>query len=225
MLRGTIGKPTSNPEKSMSTYDDILENNRRWAARMRQENPGLFDELAVGQKPDILYIGCSDSRACPDSMLDVVPGTVFTHRNIANVVPHTDVNVQSVIEYAVAVLKVKHIVVCGHTACGGVAAAMQPQDLGVLNPWLRQIRDVYHAHAEELTSLDESARYDRLIALNVAAQCTNVLKAPSVQQRFLDGDPPSIHGWVYDVGTGLVQDLELDFSGDVDAIQKRFRLA
>jgi len=205
-------------------YRQVFDNNRRWVAEMKGKDASFFDELAKGQRPEILYVGCADSRVPANQVMGVDPGNVFVHRNVANLVLHTDMNLQSVLEYAVNHLRVKHIVVCGHTGCGGVKAAMQNADLPELNPWLRAIRDVYHAHLEELSALDEDARYDRLIRLNVEEQCRNVIRSASVQKRWASEALPEVHGWVFDLGSGLLEDLELDFSDELAGLKKVYGL-
>lgn len=161
----------------------IFENNQAWVQSKLNIDNQYFENLSKGQSPEILYIGCSDSRVTAEDMMGATPGDVFVHRNIANMVPNTDLNVMSVIDYAVTHLKVKHVVVCGHYFCGGVKAAMESSDLGVLNPWLRNIRDVYRIHKNELNAIeDEDARYKRLVELNVQEQCINVIKTAQVQK-------------------------------------------
>ena len=194
----------------------IFENNKNWIAKKLQSDVKYFEKLADGQTPEFLYIGCSDSRVSAEDLMGLEPGQVFVHRNIANMVPNTDHNSMSVINYAVASLKVNHIVVCGHYGCGGVLAAMQQADLGILNPWLRNIRDVFRLHRNELDAIeDEDQKYRRLVELNVQEQCINVIKTAEVQranrQRNL-----KVYGWVFDIHTGNLIDLNID----VDAIFK-----
>lgn len=153
------------------------------------------------------------------------PGEVFTTRNIANLVPNTDLSVMTVINYAVRHLKVKHIVVCGHYGCGGVKAAMMPADMGILNPWLRNIRDVYRLHEKELDAIPEPKRYDRLVELNVIEQCRNVIKTAAVQQSYEKEGFPIVHGWVFDVNDGLLKDLEVDFAAMLQGIKKIYNLS
>ena len=194
----------------------IFENNKNWIEKKLQSDDKYFEKLADGQTPEFLYIGCSDSRVSAEDLMGLEPGQVFVHRNIANMVPNTDLNSMSVINYAVASLKVNHIVVCGHYGCGGVLAAMQQADLGILNPWLRNIRDVFRLHRNELDAIeDEDQKYRRLVELNVQEQCINVIKTAEVQranrQRNL-----KVYGWVFDIHTGNLIDLNID----VDAIFK-----
>lgn len=193
-------------------YRRIFANNRKWVASKLDSDPQYFEKLAQGQSPEVLYIGCSDSRITAEELMGAQPGEVFVHRNIANIVAPTDLNALSVIEYAVAHLSVKHIVVCGHHECGGVRAAMQPKDLGILNPWLRNVRDVYRVHLDELESIrDEQARYRRLVELNVEEQCVNVIKTAVVQRSYLANGYPRVHGCVFDIRTGELVDLKIDF--------------
>lgn len=209
----------------MTTYQDIFENNRRWVASKTATDKEFFQKLANEQKPDYLYIGCSDSRVPTNEIMGLDAGEVFVHRNIANMVVNADLNVMSVINYAVRHLQVKHIIVCGHYNCGGVKAAMQSVDLGLLNPWLRNIRDVYRLHKEELNSIeDEHARYNRLVELNVQEQCINVIKTAAVQQSYIDNHFPTVHGWVYDLNNGQLIDLKIDFEGVLHEIQEIYDL-
>lgn len=209
----------------MVPYDRIFENNRKWAETRRLQDPQYFTQLAKDQRPDYLYIGCSDSRVPADVIMGVEPGDVFVHRNIANIVANTDLNAAAVIEYAVVVLQVKHVIVCGHYNCGGVQAAMRPRDLGILNPWLRNIRDVYRLHKDELNGIpDEHARYDRLVELSVIEQCINVVKTAAVQHSYLKRGYPLVHGLVFDLRTGLIKDLGINFEDHLRAIQEIYNL-
>lgn len=209
----------------MITYEEIFENNKKWAEEKIESNPAFFDRLAQNQNPDYLYIGCSDSRVTAEEVMGAAPGEVFVHRNIANLVATIDLNAISVISYAVQYLDVKHIVVCGHYGCGGVKAAMQQSDMGILNPWLRNIRDVYRLHVDELNSiLDLEERYDRLVELNVQEQCINVSKLAVVQKAYLKNQYPSVHGWVFDMRNGMLKDLKLDFKKILSEIQKIYDL-
>jgi carbonic anhydrase len=209
----------------MTKYDEIFENNRRWIASKTATDKEFFEKLANEQRPDYLYIGCSDSRVPTNEIMGLDAGEVFVHRNIANLVNNTDLNVMAVINYAVRHLQVKHIVVCGHYNCGGVKAAMQPADLGLLNPWLRNIRDVYRLHKEELNAIqDEHARYNRLVELNVQEQCVNVIKTAAVQQSYLQNQFPTVHGWVYDLRNGELKDLKIDFERVLHEIQEIYDL-
>jgi carbonic anhydrase len=202
----------------------IFENNQTWIANKLASNKAYFQDLARGQRPEILYIGCSDSRVTAEDLMGIQPGEAFVHRNIANMVPNTDLNVMSVINYAVAHLKVNHIVVCGHYGCGGVKAAMQSADLGLLNPWLRNIRDVYRIHQKELLEItDEEKRYDRLVELNVQEQCINVIKTADVQRAYIDRGM-QVHGWIFDLHTGKLIDLKIDFQQILMGIMEIYRL-
>lgn len=209
----------------MASYKQIFENNKTWVAKMTESNADYFDRLAKDQHPDYLYIGCSDSRVPANEITGLEPGDVFVHRNVANLVNNTDLNVMSAINYAVRHLQVKHIIVCGHYNCGGVKAAMTPVDLGILNPWLRVIRDVYRTHREELNAItDEHARYNRLVELNVQEQCINIIKTAAVQKSYLENKFPIVHGWVFDLKTGLLKDLEIDFPKILSEIQEIYNL-
>lgn len=207
-----------------NSYEGIFENNKKWVKGKLADNPNYFHDLAKTQHPDYLYIGCSDSRATAEELMGVGPGEVFVHRNIANVVNTLDMSSTAVIQYAVEHLKVKHIIVCGHYNCGGVKAAMTSQDLGLLNPWLRNIRDVYRLHQEELDSVDADKKYDRLVELNVQEQCINVIKMACVQERYILDEYPIVHGWVFDLRTGKIIDLEIDFEKILKDIQKIYNL-
>lgn len=207
------------------SYEEIFKNNRRWIESKLKENKDFFKELAEAQNPEFLYIGCSDSRVTAEELMGVKPGQVFVHRNIANVVNAIDMNVASVIQYAVEHLRVKHIVICGHYHCGGVKSAMTAQDLGLLNPWLRNIRDVYRLHQDELDAIeDEDKRYDRLVELNVQEQCINVIKTAAVQKRYIEEGIPWVHGWVFDLKNGKLIDLKIDFHKIMKDIQKIYDL-
>ena len=202
----------------------IFSNNRAWIAERISGDKDYFTNLGKGQSPEILYIGCSDSRVSSEDLMGVQPGDVFVHRNIANMVPNTDLNVMSVINYAVIHLKVKHVVVCGHYSCGGVKAAMQSKDLGLLNPWLRNIRDVYRLHKVELDKIEcEDKKYDRLVELNVQEQCINVLKTADVQQAIRERSI-TVHGWVWDIHTGELIDLKIDFNKILKDIREIYDL-
>ncbi len=203
----------------------IFENNKKWIAGKLSQDGHYFENLAKGQNPEILYIGCADSRVTAEDLMGMQPGEVFVHRNIANMVPNTDLSAMSVINYAVSHLKVDHVVVCGHYNCGGVKAAMQPADLGILNPWLRNIRDVYRIHQEELDLItDETAKYNRLVELNVQEQCINVIKTSDVQKAYRER-AFTVHGWVFDIQSGKLIDLKIDFQAILDEIMEIYRLS
>ena len=204
--------------------NQVFSNNQKWIAEKLKVDPEFFEKLAKGQSPDILYIGCSDSRVTAEELMGVNPGEVFVHRNIANMVISIDLNVMSVLNYAVKHLKVNHIVVCGHYFCGGVKAAMESEDLGILNPWLRNIRDVYRLHKMELNALPEgNARYDRLVELNVQEQCINLLKTAAVQTAYKKRGL-QVHGWVFDIKTGRLIDLKIDFDKELKDIMEIYAL-
>ncbi len=209
----------------MVTYDQIFENNKKWVAEMNPRDSDFFEKLAREQTPDYLYIGCSDSRVPANEIMGLEPGNVFVHRNVANLVNNTDLNVMAVINFAVKHLDVKHIIVCGHYNCGGVKAAMIPKDMGILNPWLRTIRDVYRMHAAELDAItDEQQRYNRLVELNVKEQATNVIKTANVQKCYQQKGYPIVHGWVFDLHSGILIDLDINFKAILKDIQKIYDL-
>ncbi len=209
----------------MNSYQQLFENNKKWVAQKKEGHPNFFEELAKEQKPEFLYIGCSDSRVPANEIMGLEPGDVFVHRNIANVVNSIDLNCMSVINYAVVHLKVQYIIVCGHYNCGGVKAAMEPRDLGILNPWLRNIRDVYRHHQEELDRIaDDTKRYNRLVELNVVEQCINVIKTAEVQQCYKANGFPKVAGWVFDLHNGDLIDLNIDFEEQLEKIQKIYNL-
>jgi len=202
----------------------IFDNNQRWVKEKIKTDKDYFKKLSLGQNPHILYIGCSDSRVSTEELMGAQPGEVFVHRNIANMVPNTDMSAMSVINYAVTQLKVQHIVVCGHYYCTGVKAAMQSADLGILNPWLRNIRDVYRLHKAELdTVTDEEEKYKRLVELNVQEQCVNVIKTSDVQKAIKERHL-TVHGWVFDVHSGALIDLKIDFEKILENIMEIYKI-
>ena len=206
-------------------YQDVFERNRQWVRQRTDEDPAFFEKLAADQSPNFLFIGCSDSRVPASTIMGVDPGAVFVHRNVANVVFNTDVNALSTIHYAVDHLKVDHVVVCGHYGCGGIEAALQSRDLGILNGWLREIRDVYRLHREELDAIEDlEARKRRLVELNVREQCLNIIKTAVIQRNYLQRGAPQVHGWVYNLSTGLLQDLEIPFEQLLDKVREIYRL-
>lgn len=208
----------------MDRIDLIFENNKQWIEEKLKISENYFKDLAVGQNPEFLYIGCSDSRVTAEDLMGVQPGEVFIHRNVANLVNNVDLSVMTVINYAIRHLKVNHVVVCGHYNCGGVKAAMQPKDLGILNPWLRSIRDVYRMHKDELNKIvDEEARYNRLVELNVQEQCVNLIKTAAVQEAHLERNL-MVHGWVFDIHTGKLIDLKIDFPKILKNIMEIYKL-
>lgn len=205
-------------------FDKVFKNNEDWIKKQLAVSESYFDDLGKGQKPELLYIGCSDSRVTAEDLMGLGPGEVFVHRNIANMVISIDLNVMSVVNYAVDHLKVDHIVVCGHYGCGGVKAAMQSADLGILNPWLRNIRDVYRIHKLELNSITcEEKKYDRLVELNVKEQCVNLIKTAAVQKAYRDRGL-TVHGWVFDVHTGKLIDLKINFEKYLHDIMEIYHL-
>jgi carbonic anhydrase len=209
----------------MTAYEQLFENNKKWIASMKEKDADFFEKLSQDQTPEFLYIGCSDSRVPANEIMGLEPGEVFVHRNVANIVASVDLNVMSVINYAVAHLNVKHIIVCGHYNCGGVKAAMTPKDMGILNPWLRNIRDVYRLHQAELDGIqDEHERYNRLVELNVQEQAINVIKTAVVQKSYVKNKYPMVHGWVFDLKTGVLKDLRINFTEVLKDIQKIYDL-
>jgi carbonic anhydrase len=206
------------------TTTEVFEKNKSWINNKLSQDANYFENLSKGQRPDILYIGCSDSRVTAEELMGAGPGEVFVHRNIANMVSNLDLSSASVINYAVKHLKVKHVVVCGHYYCGGVKAAMDSVDLGILNPWLRNIRDVYRIHKNELDSIsDEEKKYKRLVELNVEEQCINVLKKAEVQLAIHKEDL-QVHGWVFDINSGKLIDLEVDYAAELASIEEIYRI-
>ena len=199
------------------SYNQLLENNRKWVADQLSIDPSYFQKLANSQHPEYLWIGCSDSRVPANQITGTLPGDIFVHRNIANMVIHSDMNMLSVLSYAVEVLKVKHIIVCGHYGCGGVLAAMENKQFGLIDNWLRHIKDVYRLHFKELDALkDTKLRADRLVELNVIEQVQDLGKTSIVQNAWKREQPLHLHGWVYDVKDGLIKDLGVNFKGTHD---------
>src|SRR5690606_13388158 len=210
-------------EKTMK-LKDVFQNNELWIQKKLALDPDFFTQQGQSQNPELLYIGCSDSRVTAEELMGLGPGDVFVHRNIANMVISIDLNVMSVINYAVEHLNVKHAIVCGHYACGGVKAAMQSADLGILNPWLRNIRDVYRLHNNELNKIEDlGKRYDRLVELNVQEQCVNLIKTATVQKAIRDRNL-KVHGWVFDIHSGRLIDLKIDFQGILGNIMEIYKL-
>ncbi|MBV1931430.1 MAG: carbonate dehydratase [Porticoccaceae bacterium] len=197
----------------MNELENLLDSNKRWAKRVSGDNPEFFSKLSMQQSPDYLWIGCSDSRVPANQIIDLPPGEVFVHRNIANVVVHTDLNCLSVVQYAVEVLKVKHIIVCGHYGCGGVQAAMENKEHGLIDNWLRHIRDVYRYYRSEIDGCaNEDDKLDRLCEKNVVEQVLNVCSSTVVQNAWRSGQALSVHGWIYSVQDGLLCDLDVVMS-------------
>jgi len=199
----------------MKTLKPLFDNNRAWAERLRKEQPGFFEQLSRQHAPEYLWIGCADSRVPANEIINLPPGEVFVHRNIANMVVHTDLNCLSVIQYAVGVLQVKHIIVCGHYGCGGIRAAMDEANHGLIDNWLRHIRDVYRYHREMLDAIgDDDARRDRLCELNVIEQVANVCNTTMVRDAWAARQELSVHGWIYRLEDGLLRDLNVTATGD-----------
>ncbi len=194
----------------MTFYNQLLENNKKWVSKKLDQDKDYFNRLSKGQAPPVLWIGCADSRVPANEIIGAEPGEVFVHRNIANMVLHTDMNMLSVLDYAVNVLKVKHVIVCGHYGCGGVKAAMGNQHIGLIDNWIRHIKDVYRFHAKELNGIqDEDTRFNRFVELNVFEQVQDLAKTSIIQAAWEKGQEVSIHGWVYGVDNGIIKDLKL----------------
>jgi carbonic anhydrase len=191
-------------------YNQLLQNNKEWVKSKLEKDPDYFNRLSLGQSPPILWIGCADSRVPANEIIGAEPGEVFVHRNIANMVVHSDMNMLSVLDYAVNVLKVKHIIVCGHYGCGGVQAAMTNKHIGLIDNWIRHIKDVYRFHQDELNSIEnEKERFNRFVELNVVEQVLDLGKTSIVQSAWESGQPVHVHGWVYDIHDGLIKDLDI----------------
>lgn len=208
----------------MDKLKQLLENNRRWAEKTKAQDPDFFPTLSQQQRPDYLWIGCADSRVPANQIIDMPPGTVFVHRNVANLVVHTDFSFLSVLQYAVEVLQVSDIIVCGHYGCGGVEAAYDHRQLGLIDNWLRNIIDTYYLHQEDIYQLtDRRARLDRLSELNVMEQVANVTQTSIVQSAWRQGQKLSVHGWIYSVEDGILHDLNVSVSG-LDKVDPPYRL-
>jgi len=196
--------------KNDNIYNDLLKGNKAWVARMEKEDPHFFEGLAKGQNPPVLWIGCADSRVPANEITGTKPGSIFVHRNIANMVVHSDMNMLSVLDYAVNVLKVKHVIVCGHYGCGGVLAAMGNKQFGLIDNWLRHIKDVYRLHRDELDDItDIEMRAKRFVELNVIEQVFDLSKTSIIQNSWQANELPEIHGWVYDISNGIIKDLDV----------------
>lgn len=199
----------------MKKYEQLLLQNRAWVEQKLQEDKDFFNRLANVQKPEFLWIGCADSRVPANEITGTNPGEVFVHRNIANMVVHTDMNMLSVLDYAVNVLEVNHVIVCGHYGCGGVRAAMMHKQIGLIDNWIRHIKDVYRMHQDELEAIsDMKAREDRFIELNVIEQVYDLGKTSIIQNSWQKRGGPYVHGWVYDVRNGLIKDLKVSMHDD-----------
>lgn len=190
----------------MLSYEKLLLENKAWANEQKISDPEFFSRLAAQQAPEFLWIGCSDSRVPADKITGTQPGEIFVHRNIANLVVNTDINMLSVLQYAVEVLKVKHVIVCGHYGCGGVKAAMNNHHYGIINHWLKEIKDVYRLHRDDVDALpDEDARVNKLIELNVREQVFNLAKTSIIQKAWKEDNGPQLHGWVYGLNDGIIK--------------------
>lgn len=202
---------------SSDFYKKILENNKEWVERTLEHDPDYFKDLAKGQQPPLLWIGCSDSRVPANEIIGAKPGEVFVHRNIANMVIHSDMNMLSVLDYAVNVLKVKHVIVCGHYGCGGVKAAMGNASIGIIDNWIRHIKDIYRLHHTYLDSImDETERFNKFVELNVREQVFDLAKTSIVQGAWKAGQQLTLHGWVYGLNSGYVTDLDVNISSEKD---------
>ena len=198
-------------------YKKILDNNKKWVETSLASDPNYFADLAKGQTPPLLWIGCSDSRVPANEIVGAKPGEVFVHRNIANMVVHTDMNMLSVLDYAVNVLKVKHVLVCGHYGCGGVKAAMGNDSIGIIDNWIRHIKDVYRLHDDYLNSIpDETERFNTFVEINVKEQVFDLAKTSIVQSAWKNGQDLTLHGWVYGLNSGFVTDLDVNISSEKD---------
>lgn len=196
----------------MDIYKSLLEGNKRWVEEKLKEDSEFFNRLAKGQHPQVLWIGCSDSRVPANEITGTQPGDIFVHRNIANMVVHSDMNMLSVLDYAVNVLKVKHVIVCGHYGCGGVKAALGHEQFGLVDNWLRHIKDVYRLHTKELDAIkDENEKFNRFVELNVIEQVLDLTKTSIIQNAWANRNEPIVHAWVYDLKTGIIKDLNESF--------------
>jgi len=208
----------------MQTLKDLFEKNKKWAKKIKESDPEFFTRLSKEQNPEYLWIGCSDSRVPADDIIDMMPGKLFVHRNIANLVVHTDLNCLSVIQYAVEVLKIKHIIVCGHYGCGGIKAAMDKQEHSLIDNWLRNIKDVYRYHQTKLDALeDKKEKMDLLCELNVAEQVSNVCHTTIVKNAWKAGQELTVHGWIYGIENGILKNLNLCIANS-DEISQTHRM-
>lgn len=205
------------------TYESLLQGNRDWVNQTLLEDPDYFERLSQGQNPPVLWVGCSDSRVPANQITNTNPGDIFVHRNIANMVVHTDMNMLSVLDYSVNVLKVKHVIVCGHYGCGGVNAALGNKQVGLIDNWLRHIRDVYHLHEKELNTIkNPQMKFDRMVELNAIEGARNIMKTSIVQNAWSNGQDLAVHAWVYSLKTGLIKDLEVT-STSIDDLSPVFQ--
>jgi carbonic anhydrase len=202
---------------AMRILNDLFEKNKIWAERVKDSDPDFFRKLSKQQNPEYLWIGCSDSRVPANEIVDMLPGEIFVHRNVANIVVHTDLNCLSVIQYAVEVLKVKHIIVCGHYGCGGIKSAMENKEHGLIDNWLQNIKDVYRYHQDKIDSLqNENEKTDLLCELNVIEQVANVCHTTIVQNAWKAGRELTVHGWIYSIEDGILKDLGVNIKGPDD---------
>jgi carbonic anhydrase len=209
----------------MDIYKEIFENNKKWVEERVNRDKDFFTNLYKEQNPHFLYIGCSDSRVPANVITGLDVGDLFVHRNIANLVPNTDMNVMSVLQFSIEVLNVKHIVVCGHYGCSGVKASMDNTSFGLLDNWLRNVRDVYRLHENDLNEInDGSLRFDKLVELNVIEQCINVIKTSYLQKSYIKNKYPEVHGWVYDMKSGYLKDLNIDFLKILSKVRELYNL-
>lgn len=205
-------------------YAKMLDNNKKWVASKLEKDPEYFLKLSKGQQPPVLWIGCSDSRVPANEIIGAEPGEVFVHRNIANMVIHSDMNLLSVLDYAVNVLKVKHVIVCGHYGCGGIQTAMTNKHIGLIDNWIRHIKDVYRFHSQELNAIDnDTDKFNRFVELNVLEQVLDLAKTSIVQGAWESGQDLHLHGWVYDVSDGLINDLGISIKND-DSLSEVYKL-
>lgn len=208
----------------MQVLKHLFDKNKKWAEKVKKNDPDFFTNLSKQQNPEYLWIGCADSRVPASEIVDMAPGTIFVHRNIANVVIHTDLNCLSVIQYAVDVLKVKHIIVCGHYGCGGIKAAMENECHGLIDNWLRHIKDVYRYHQDKVDALEtEKEKYDLLCELNVVEQVANICHTTIVQNAWKSGQKLAVHGWIYSIKNGLLKDMNVCITSP-EEISKTHRL-
>jgi carbonic anhydrase len=207
------------------SYENLLKWNKEWVENTLAEDPNFFDKLAKGQKPPILWIGCADSRVPANQITGTNPGDIFVHRNIANMVIHTDMNMLSVLDYAVAILKVKHVIVCGHYGCGGIIAAMNNRQYGLIDNWLCHIKDVYRLYSTELDLIDDyEQKANRLVELNVVENVYNLCKTSTIQNAWKNGQDLQVHGWAYSLNTGIIKDLDVSFVSD-EKLNKVFKFS
>ena len=197
----------------MEKLNSLFESNRQWAKDIRKTDPAFFEKLSKQQSPKYLWIGCSDSRVPANEIVGLLPGELFVHRNVSNLVVHTDMNCLSVMQYAIAILKIKHIIVCGHYGCGGIAAAIEERPHGLIDNWLRNVREIYYLYEKEMLAIkDDAERINRLCEINVASQVFNVCNTTIVQEAWAQGQEITVHGWIYGINDGLLRDLNVSVS-------------